>query len=287
MVARDDGSAAHPIAIGCRPAISPNGKWVAFTTYIRSDHRYNCNGRMALIATRGGHTRRITASGAGSELRGSWSPDSRYLGTSLGTVWDTRTARAYRIPDYEGVAWDSGAVQFSPDSSRVLVQNYGLLDESGVYEARLRPWAPRAKPVAESLPIWGRSAFAFESQDGDKYEGPTYFAISLSSTLSGPRKEILRSTTDVLRPIEWSADGSCLLVTARNGSQVHALIIRPKTETVTTLPVTFQEDEPASPQLSQDGTEVIGMREGNVIRESVDGTVTVLARRAHQPDWTD
>jgi len=284
--ARDDGSAQRILAIGCRPTISPNG--VAYTPY----GRRRCDGPLSLIRTDGRARRIIDPSPASfGNPYGSWSPDSRYLGTPLGMIWDRHLHRLRRFfHDAYDSGYDGGDVVLSPDSRKVLVGFFGIPDIGEVRSAVLDPWRPSRTAPTQDLPRWGRNGFAFNHTDGGRYQDSTYYSVSVSHTLQGPQTDVVTYTDGhFAQAVEWSFDGDRLLIqTDSVADGVHAVVAEPATGVVTTIPVRFDEEQVYGPgRISRDGASVLGTVRGNVVRVALDGTVTLIARHAHQPDWND
>ncbi len=76
-LANSDGTQEQPVTRGASPALSPDGKWIAFDSATYDDHQVTTSD-VAITNLTGTETRVITKTHSGVDLP-RWSPDGRYL----------------------------------------------------------------------------------------------------------------------------------------------------------------------------------------------------------------
>jgi hypothetical protein len=136
------------------------------------------------------------------------------------------------------------------------------------------------------FPLWGPGGIAYEQDDGDRYSPPTFSEISLANRIHGSHRVLLRSSPGLL-PTSWSRDGSRLLVAQVAGNNLRPLLVDTATDQQRMLPVAFSSPTRyATLSISKDGQRVIGEMNGNVVAETIDGTLQLLAKDATTPSWT-
>ena len=114
-VSEDNGKKPQRLGVGRAPAISPDGKWVAYITVPRTETESE---QVLLQAVAGGSQRIVTRSMGFDSLR--FSPDS----AKLGVIANGRRLRIYDIALDQIVDAVSGNLRgwsFSPDSKQVAV----------------------------------------------------------------------------------------------------------------------------------------------------------------------
>ncbi len=288
VAAADDGSAARVVARGRLPAVSPDGRRIAYVS-----GGSGSGGAIRVVATLGG--RSWPAVGAGRAIRSRaaiWSPDGKRLLASArreadAYVVDVRTRTRSKLR----FAGDLLDASFSPDGRRVLVQRLRVaLTSTDLLLIRLSDRRRREIRRA-TLPLWSRRRVAWRTSDeGGRYGGAaTYAAIVVGRTLTGSVRELLRGAPSLGPPIAWSANGARLLVADHESGEARAVVIETSSGRAQTLPVAFDSgdaDRSAIVDLSRDGQLVLGEAGGNVLAEDLSGAVSVLAAGAASPSWT-
>jgi hypothetical protein len=280
VAARDDGSGAKVIAHGSYPAVSLDGRRVAF---LASSNTVGSTGPARLVATSGGPSRQLLRNSFAVTSRAAvWSPDDRHLlvgSTSGAWLIDVVHHRRRLIPIEDGY----GGAMFSEDGLRVLVDDLVPHGEEYVAESRLGTRTVKKLP-GRGLPVWGKGGLAYAESDETHGDRGTFRRIVLRKKLEGRARVLLRTGPQLLYPVAWSAGGTRLLVAEGqfDGSSLRAALIDPNTGGVQTLPIAFSAIE----GLSRDGTRVLGEMGGNVVSVGVAGDVRVLAQGATSPSWT-
>ena len=151
--ARADGSHAKRLASGDLPAVSPDGRWIAFGRGVD----------LLVMPTAGGPAEKVytfTGRGAGLWEAATWAPDSRHLAfeTNDGlVVLDLRSLHTKVL-----AANVSSSLSFSPDSRKIV---YTAGDHGGddLYVVPTRGGTPvRLTYDRKSFaPVWGRPGIAF------------------------------------------------------------------------------------------------------------------------------
>jgi Tol biopolymer transport system component len=280
-VADDDGKNREKLGRGHSPAVSPDGRWVAWVAAGRRD-------RIMVARTNGRKKRRVARSAfAPGELK--FSPDS----TQLGMVLRSRL-QVHDIPTRSTFTAASGQIRgfsFLPDSSGVV---YGTAGENDAVDAPSDLYwiefdaGPRQRITRERrslYPLWGPDGIVHVRQRVRPGDVPSYNLFEIQpdggslrriTTLSIP------SGVSGLVPVELSANGRRLLAsfTAR-GTRV-AFRVNPRTGRAKALDAEF-----AGADLSANGRHVLGELGGDVVRMPYrGGEPKVLVKRAAMPDWS-
>src|SRR4051794_34182797 len=208
-IARDDGSHARKVATGTRPAISPDGRWIAW--------RSTAGSAVQLRKVAGRNVRRVARSVEIGDVE--FSPDSRRLGVVLRSrllVHDLRrhvstTVAHGRINGFS----------FSPDSGSLVYGSWGrhgtFAAPSDLYTLDLATRAKyRVTRDRKSLnPLWGPAGeIAFDRQTLRDGDAPRFNLFGIHPDGGSMRRiTALRipALLSGLVPLEMSADGSRLL----------------------------------------------------------------------------
>jgi hypothetical protein len=289
--ASDTGSKPRRLGTGTRPAISPDGKWVAW--------RDPANEAVLLRKVNGRNVRRVARSVQLGEVE--FSPDSRWLGVGLRNrllVHDLQ-AHTNRTVAHGGL----NGISFSPDSTALVYGSYGRRlsfdAPSDLYTVDLVTGAKfRVTRDRKSLnPLWGPAGeVVFDRQTRRDGDAPTYNLFGIH-----PDGGALRRLTSLkippllsgLVPVEMSADGSRLLAEFAGQATSVGFAVNPATGNTRALSKSMETGLVAS-DLTADGRTVLGMTGGPdpsnrhdvVTIRYTGGKPKVLVKRAAYPDWT-
>jgi Tol biopolymer transport system component len=290
-VADDDGSHARRVGTGTFPAISPDGKWVAWSDLGA--------GRVMLRKTDGRNVRRIARSSEIGELR--FSPDSR----RLGVVLRSRLA-VHVIAERRTSTVAHGRIRgfsFAPDSAALVYgtsgRNDGIDAPSDLYAARFGETRKvRVTRDRKSLnPLWGPAGeIVFDRQTPREGDAPRFNLFGIH-----PDGGALRRITSLkippllsgLVPLELSADGRRLLASFEGQDTTVGFAVNPATGRTRALSENMETGFVAT-DLSADGRSVLGMTGGPDPSDRHDvatmpyagGEPTVVVKRAAHPHWT-
>jgi Tol biopolymer transport system component len=205
-VANADGSRRVRLTTGAQPALSPDGRWIAFLQQRRASVRLD------LIPAGGGPVQRLgVLAGAHAVISGlTWAPNSRLLavyeydrGTGDLAVVDARTGDR-TVFERSGHLEGPEDPSFSPASSEVA---YDTASPSGgdifVYDLRTRQTRQLTHDRRATDPVWGPSWIAY-AEPGRR--GDVWLMRS-----SGADKHRLTHTNADIWPAYWSTDGKHLL----------------------------------------------------------------------------
>jgi Tol biopolymer transport system component len=191
--ARLDGTQATQLASGDVPAVSPDGRFVAF-------------GRGAdvlMMPAAGGAAQRVytfTAERAGLYSAPTWAPDSKHLAfaESRGVVVLNVISRAAHVVPAD----DGDAFAFSPDSRRIVFSVNGDL-----YVIPVRGGTPAqlTHDHKSDAPVWGKPGIAFVRS--------THGLSSNIWLIAGANHRIRQLSHNLkgASPVAFSADGKELL----------------------------------------------------------------------------
>jgi WD40 repeat protein len=291
FVANDDGSRPHELGPGHSPAISENGRWVAWVKPGSPD-------RVVIRrADRRGPARRVGTGTEFGELR--FSPDSRLLAT----VRDKRL-RVYRIRKREEIRTARGHMRgfsFSPDS-RTLV--YGKA-KRGDFDAPADLFTAqpdgdgRARITRDrrSLnPLWGPLGIVHDRQRWRRGDAPAYNLFEIQPD-GGDFRQITKLTipslVSGLIPLELNASGARLLANFVGQDTTVGFRVNTRSGSVKSLDSDFENGFVAA-DLTDDGRTVLGhtggpdpgRRHNVVMMPYRGGEQKVLVRRAMSPDWS-
>jgi Tol biopolymer transport system component len=289
--ARDDGSGARRIARGTQPAISPDGKWVAW--------RDSRDDTVRLRKLQGHNVRRVARSFAIGEVE--FSPDSKRLGIAL-----RGRLVVYDIAGRESSTVAHGFINgfsFSPDSTSLV---YGTSGRNEAFDAPSDLYAlelgsdgkTRVTRDRKSLnPLWGPTGdIVFDRQTPRDGDAPRYNLFAIH-----PDGGALRRITSLrippllsgLVPLELSGNGKRLLADFTGQDTSVGFAVNPASGRTRALSKDMETGFVAT-DLSADGRTVLGQTGGadpanrhNVVTVPyAGGKPKVLVRRAASPDWT-
>jgi Tol biopolymer transport system component len=209
--ARADGSDAVTIASGAGPAISPDGRWVAYLAGAGG-----CiPGRIEIRSLATGLTWSVPRVKPYTGYQGIvWAPNSRTLAAFTDTPDRDRLAIAVvttapgATPRVVVRKADGSPFAFSPDGRRIaytgavrVKQGYG----SDIYTVAANGGAPARLTTGgtSGFPVWGRGSIAY-NRDGCR--GDVYLMNP-----DGSRQRRLTHTRAGVTPVAWSAGGGRLL----------------------------------------------------------------------------
>ena len=274
VVAADDGSDARALVRGRAPAVSPDGRWVAF--YAR--------GSLWLAPVSGGRPQRVwRGMPTGFFAPPVWSPDSRRLVAErrrrVVVVW---VPSLRRRPIANACAGLIGAA-FSPEGTRVA---FGAVCNGGP-SLIVTGLDGRARFVVDhvgSTPAWGAAGLAWESDNANIYEAASLIELWLL-TPEGVFRRLAASSTIYDFPVGWSADGRWLLVSRQSESATgsQATLVDPATGESRDIGPVVQIVH----SLSRDGSSVLALANGAVVELPVEGgEPRTLAPRGLWPSLT-
>jgi Tol biopolymer transport system component len=211
-----DDNGAHPdwLGIGRAPAISPDGRWVAFIGAPRTPGDAE---QLIVQAVAGGSQRIATHARALDALR--FSPDSRKLGVVIGG----RRLRLYdlardRVADV--VRGNLRGWSFSPDSQQIAVGRATSAGFDATADLFTGPAAGgrfrRLTATRDALnPVWGPSGIVFDRQRRRNGDAPAYDLWRIDPAAGTEIRRITKLAiprlVSGLVPLEVSRDGSRLL----------------------------------------------------------------------------
>jgi Tol biopolymer transport system component len=210
------GGSPVQLAIGADPAISPDGRWVAY-----HDGTVGAPGVLQLISTTGGFPTSFAAT-TGEPV--AWSADSQMLAAT-----DSRGVAIIEVRSHKtnviALPASSSQFSFSPDGSALVFQRstfHGIY----VYTVSTNGGAPHrlTSDGRSGSPLWGRDGIAFW-RDAHHRACPSCFGDVWMMSGNGSDAHQITHTGAGIMPIAWSADGSHLLaaVPARHNGKLYAV----------------------------------------------------------------
>ena len=291
-VADDDGTNAHKLGQGESPAVSPDGRWVAWVA--PGDPARV----MMRLADRSRKARTVVQTAVVGDLQ--FSPDSK----SLGIIANTRLW-VYNIHDRESVKAASGNIRgfsFSPDSEKVAFGTAGRNDASGApsdlfsFDIASKSRYRITRDRKSLNPLWTSGGIVHDRQKQRENDAPTYNLFEIQ-----PDGGSLRRITSLkigplmsgLVPLEMSANGKRLLAELEGQDISAGFAVNPANGKVRALTRDFENGFVAA-DLTADGKTVLGQTGGPVpsgkhhvaTMPYKGGKRTVLVRNATQPDWS-
>jgi dipeptidyl aminopeptidase/acylaminoacyl peptidase len=277
-----DGAAAVTIADGQSPAVSPDGRWIAFLRYDRASRSSD----LSIVAAGGGRARPVGLPGGPYVYRLAWSPDSTRLVALTGSglvVVDRSDRRVHRLrtPGPPGFSRPS----VSPDSRRVVFASGRAGSDVEVATLPGGPVVRLTRDHHSFAPVWGPAGIAYSREccvRGD---------IWLMQPDGSHRRRLTRTEQGIL-PVDWSANGHHLLA-------VHPGLTRSEIWAVDTTDGEARGLTVAVPglealALSRDGQRIL-YATGCNRRQGDEGTIetipfgggpsTVLAHASCRADW--
>ena len=186
------------------PTVSPDGRWIAFTSDRGLDRRNRrpFGSELCIIATNGGHIERLTP-GTQSAGRACWSPDGQALAVSVTDMSQRHQSYLYRIERYSG--------------ERTRLTDDTLNPQSGFFPLAPPPamvWS--GDEITFAADIRGRSAIYRVAADGSS------------------EPVAIRAEAELINGIDISADGSQIAAIVTSPAEPGELITQ-TTDQVTTI----------------------------------------------------
>jgi Tol biopolymer transport system component len=293
LVADDDGTNPHKIGNGRSPAISPDGRWVAWVFDDGDTQQVKLR-----LADRSRKARNVVTSDFVGELQ--FAPDSKSLGIDVGKrLW------VYNIHDRESVKAASGQIRgfsFSPDSKSVAFGTSGK-DEAFDAPSDLYSFAiadkkrRRITRDRKSLnPLWTSRGIVHDRQKRRPGAAPSYNLFEIQPDGGSLRRITALKIPDLvsgLVPLERSDNGKRLLAEFVGQDTSVGFAVNPKSGKVRALSRDSENGFVAA-DLSANGSTVLGTTGGPAPsnKKSVatmpyrGGKPKVLVRHASEPDWS-
>ena len=295
-LATDAGKQQRRLGIGRAPAISPDGRWVAFITVPST-----VGGKETVVLQRltSGSQRFVMRSKAVASVR--FSPDSR----RIAAVADGERIRVYDIANDKrrvAAAGDIRGYSWAPDSKRVVFGEAADDDfqaNSDLYVARAMGGSDRERLTRTRdavNPVWGPEEIFFDrfvKRDGD---APAYNLFAVD-----PASKDVRRLTDLtipplvsgLVPLEVSTDSRRMLSVFTGTDTQVGFTVNTRTGDTRALSTDFERGIVGF-DLSADGKTILGHTGGPDPGNAHDvitlpyggGDETVLVADAAYPDWT-
>jgi hypothetical protein len=293
VVADNDGSNPHKIGNGQSPAISPDGRWVAWV--LRDGDTEQVKLR---LADRSRKARDVVKSDFVNELQ--FSPDSKSLGVELANrLW------VYDIHDRASVKAASGQIRgfsFSPDSKSVA---FGTAGKNEAFDAPSDLYSfaiadkqrRRITRDRKSLnPLWTPRGIVHDRQKRRAGAAPSYNLFEIQPDGGSLRRITALKIPDLvsgLVPLERSANGKRLLAEFIGQDTSVGFAVNPKSGKVRSLSRDAENGFVAA-DLSANGNTVLGTTGGAAPSNKNNvatmpyrgGKPTVLVRHATEPDWS-
>jgi Tol biopolymer transport system component len=309
-VAADDGSGARKLASGRAPRISPDGKWVVYSTIADSGDGYRPD--LMVVPADGSAAPRLLARGWQDPFTFAWSPDSTTLATGIGP--EIGAKRLALITVATGVRHTVasgffGGASFAPDGATLLYSRYPhstYPPKTDLYAVSVAAGAAATAPKLlttdhrSQTPLFSPAAtvvtFVKLVDAKRRRYGPKSELYVMAPDGSGVRR---LTTTKVdpllfgLEPTDFSADGTRLLAEFTGQDTSYAVTVDPLTGRHKPV-AKATESGFVGTALSADGTTILGATGGYdpdsrhdvVTIPYAGGTPTLLARNAADPDWT-
>jgi Tol biopolymer transport system component len=302
-IARGDGTRTRRLAEGRRPAVSPDGRWVAFHGGRESRFEGGFYRDLMLIATSGGRPR-LLARAAEDPV---WSPDGKRVAAAQRLSDWTRALLSIDVRDGRTATLARGAIygwSFSPTGDEVAYARaeprpWGLFQEKvDVYIADGEGGRERrlTSDGDSAYPVWGPREIAFARIV--PYRGWGAHEIWRVRPEGGGRRLITRTPRSLLGqgitglvPVAWSANGRALLAELTNEFGGPPYAVNPETGAVRAIgDYGFRASHEA---LSRDGRFVLvsdsGVELSRHTRVEIvpyaGGRSVVVARRAGEASW--
>jgi hypothetical protein len=260
-VARVDGAGKRRLAAGSAPAISPDGRWVAFEGGREATFEPRFYKDLMLVPTAGGRPR-VLLRGARGPV---WSPDSERVAVLQDlddrrralVVSDITTGKATTVA--RGPIDD---VSFSPRGDEIAYSRGEVFGKVDVYVSDADGGNERrvTDDGSSAYPVWGPREIAFARIV--PYRGWGAHEIWLVRSDGSGRRLLTKTPRALLGqgivglvPVAWSADGRALLAGLANEFGAVPYAVNPQTGSVHRI---GELDYAASPDgLSRDGRFVL------------------------------
>jgi dipeptidyl aminopeptidase/acylaminoacyl peptidase len=295
-VATDGGKQERRLGTGRAPAISPDGRWVAFITVPGAT-----GGRETVVLQRltSGSQRFVMRSRSIASLR--FSPDSG----RIAAVANGKRVRVYDIANDKrrvAAAGDIRGYSWAPDSKRIVLGEAAgedLQADSDLYVARAMGGADpdrltRSRDAVN--PVWGPDEIFFDRFVEREGDAPAYNLFAVD-----PASRDVRRLTDLtipalvsgLVPLEVSADSRRMLSVFTGTDTQVGFTVNARTGDTRAVS-TDSEPGIVGFDLSADGKRILGHTGGPDPSDAHDvvtlpyggGEPTVLVEDAAYPDWT-
>jgi hypothetical protein len=292
-VADDDGTNAHRIGRGILPAVSPDGRWVAWI--VPGDQEDVVKMRLA------DRSRKAREVERGSEIFNlQFSPDSKLLG-----VGASKRLWVYNIHDRESLRVHSGNLRgfsFAPDSGAVAFgtsgRNESFDSPTDLYRFTLASKnRVRITRDRKSLnPVWTERGIIHDRQRIRDGEAPSYNLFEIQpdgGSLRRITKLRIPPLASGLVPLELSENGKRMIAQFEGQDITLGFRVNVETGKAHTLGK-FGENGLVAADLTADGRTVLGTTGGadpnnkhNVVTMPYGGGKrNVLVRNAFDPDWS-
>jgi hypothetical protein len=291
FVADSDGQHPHRIGRGFLPAVSPDGRWVA---WIAGDGPEVVKMR---LADRSRKARDVARAGEIDEIE--FSPDSKWLGVGAATrLW------VYNIHDRESVRAASGNLRgfsFSPDSASVAFgtagRNQSFDSPADLYSFKVAgKKRTRITRDRKSLnPLWTTRGIIHDRQRIRENAAPSYNLFEIQPD-GGSLRRITSLTIPPLLsglvPVELSENGKRLLAEFEGQDTSVGFAVNPESGKARAL-TRDAENGFVAADLTADGRTVLGTTGGADPSNRHDvvtmpyrgGKPKILVKRAFGPDW--
>jgi Tol biopolymer transport system component len=293
LVADDDGTNPHKIGDGRSPAISSDGRWVAWVFDDGDTQQVKLR-----LADRSRKARDVVTSDFVGELQ--FAPDSKSLG-----IDDGKRLWVYNIHDRASVKAASGQIRgfsFSPDSQSVAFGTSGQ-DEAFDAPSDLYSFAiadktrRRITRDRKSLnPLWTSRGIVHDRQKRRPGAAPSYNLFEIQPDGGSLRRITALKIPDLvsgLVPLERSDNGKRLLAEFVGQDTSVGFAVNPKSGKVRALSRDSENGFVAA-DLSANGSTVLGTTGGPAPSNKNNvatmpyrgGKPKVLVRHASEPDWS-
>jgi hypothetical protein len=296
-VAEDNGKKPKRLGPGRAPAVSPDGKWVAFISAPRSDMEAP---QLLLQAVAGGSQRIVTRAKAFDTPR--FSPDS----SKLGVVASGRRLRIYDIALDRTVDAARGNLRgwaFSPDSKQLAV---GRATSSGLDAPTDLFTGPAGGGTFQRLtatrdalnPVWGSKEVVFDRQRRRTGDAPAYNLWAIDPAAGTEMRRVTKLSiprlVSGLVPLELSSDSWRLLGAFTGQDAEVGFTVNVKTGKTRALSRDFEHGIVGF-DLTADGRTILGHTGGPDPTAQHDvvtvpfrsgGKMRVLVKNAGYPDWS-
>jgi Tol biopolymer transport system component len=294
-VATDKGKQPRRLGIGRAPAISPDGRWVAFITANESGSRDT----VVLKRLKQGSQRFVMRSKRIASLR--FSPDSG----RIAAVANSKRIRVYDIANDKRRVAATGDIRgysWAPDSKRVV---YGEADgedfqaNSDLFVARAMGGADpdrltRSKDAVN--PVWGPEEIFFDRFTKRENDAPAYNLFAVDPATRDVRRltELtIPALVSGLVPLEVSDDSRRMLSVFTGQDTEVGFTVNTRSGDTRALSTDFERGI-VGYDLSADGKTILGHTGGPDPGNAHDvitlpyggGDETVLVEDAAYPDWT-
>jgi hypothetical protein len=295
-VASNSGKHPRRLGVGRAPAVSPDGRWVAYITVPRIQGELD---EVVVTSAAGGTKRLVMHARTVDSVR--FSPDS----ARVGAILNGHGMRVYDIAADEVVEVTRGQIRgysFSPDSTRVVIgkaTGKALDAPADLYVGRVTGGdLDRITTTKNALnPVWGATSIVFDRQRRRRGDAPAYNLWSVDPAGAQPMRRLtnlkIPSLVSGLVPLELSADSSRLLAVFTGQDTEVGFTVATRTGRTHALSRDFEHGLVGF-DLSADGRTILAHTGGPDPSSAHDvvslpyrgGKPRVLVRDAAYPDWS-